>query len=49
MVVILLPEYFFLLALLQFLPSLLEIVDEEAALVDEDIDDLTKLFGVSLA
>lgn len=49
MIVILLPEYFFLLTLLQFLPSFLEVVDEEPALVDEDIDDLTQLFGVSLA
>lgn len=49
MVVILLPEYFFLLALLQFLPSFFEVVDEEAALVDEDVDDLAELFGVGFA
>ena len=49
MVVILLPEHFFLLGLLEFLPGFFEVVDEEAALVDEDVDDLAELPGVSLA
>lgn len=48
-VVTLLPESLLSLRLLQLLPSLLEIVNEEATLIDEDVDDLAELLGVCLA